>query len=85
MDLRLPKMTGDEATARLKADPSTRDIPVIVWTAFHRGALIERAIAAGATEILHKPVHFKDMLDVVRRHLIPGVRLAAPQPQPAYD
>ena len=42
MDLRLPKMTGDEATARLKADPSTRDIPVIVWTAFHRGAIVER-------------------------------------------
>ena len=30
MDLALPKMPGYEATARLKADPSTRDIPVIV-------------------------------------------------------
>jgi two-component system cell cycle response regulator DivK len=33
MDLGLPGITGDEATARLKADPSTRDIPVIVNTA----------------------------------------------------
>jgi len=47
MDLCLPKMSGDAATAQLKADPSTRDIPVIVCTALHRGALTERASAAG--------------------------------------
>ena len=72
MDLCLPKMTGDEATAQLKADPSTRDIPVIVCTALHKGALTERAIAAGAVEILHKPIQFNDFLDVIHRNLIPG-------------
>jgi len=58
MDLCLPKMTGDEVTAQLKADPSTRDIPVIFCTALHRGALTERAIAAGAVakKILKKEV-----------------------------
>ena len=70
MDLCLPKMTGDEATAQLKADPSTRDIPVIVCTALHKGALTERAIAAGAVEILHKPIEFNDFLDVIHRTLI---------------
>ena len=48
MDLGMPAMTGDQATARLKADPSTRDIPVIVTTAFSYGPLIDRAISAGA-------------------------------------
>src|SRR5690349_7451466 len=48
MDLGLPGITGDEATARLKADPSTKDIPVVVNTAFHKGSLIERALAVGA-------------------------------------
>jgi CheY-like chemotaxis protein len=47
MDLCLPKMTGDAATAQLKVDPSTRNTPVIVCTALHRGALTERASAAG--------------------------------------
>ena len=77
MDLCLPKMTGDEATAQLKADPSTRDIPVIVCTALHRGALTERAIAAGAVEILYKPVQFKDILNVVSRCLTRDARVAA--------
>ena len=71
MDLCLPKMTGDEATAQLKADPSTRGIPVIVCTALHKGALTERAIAAGAVEILNKPIQFNDFLDVIHRTLIP--------------
>lgn len=71
MDLCLPKMSGDKATAQLKADPSTRDIPVIVCTALQRGALTERAIAAGAVEILHKPIPFKGILDAVRRYSLP--------------
>jgi CheY-like chemotaxis protein len=51
MDLDMPAMTGDQATARLKADPSTRHIPVIVTTAFSYGSLVDRAITAGADEI----------------------------------
>ena len=71
MDLALPKMPGYEATARLKADPSTRNIPVIVNTAFHKGPFVESAIAAGAAEILHKPVSLKALEEVVRRYLSP--------------
>jgi len=71
MDLALPKMPGYEATARLKADLSTRDIPVIVNTAFHGGPFVESAIAAGAAEILHKPVSLKALEEVVRRYLSP--------------
>jgi two-component system cell cycle response regulator DivK len=70
MDLGLPGITGDEATARLKADPSTRDIPVIVNTAFpQRASLVDRAIAAGAAEILHKPTNLTALQEVVRRYL----------------
>src|SRR5258705_13831622 len=38
MDLVLPEMPGHEVIARLKADPSTREIPVIVLTALSRGS-----------------------------------------------
>ena len=70
MDLGLPGITGDEATARLKADPSTRDIPVIVNTAFNKGAaIVERAIAVGAAEILYKPIGFKAFQELVLRYL----------------
>jgi two-component system, cell cycle response regulator DivK len=69
MDLGLPMMTGDEAIAQLKADPTTRDIPVLVITAFNKGILVERAVAAGAAEILHKPIDFKSLHSVMQQYL----------------
>ena len=57
IDLGLPDITGDEVVARLKADPATKHIPVIVITAYYGGSpLVVSAIAAGACEILYKPV-----------------------------
>ena len=69
MDLGMPAGTGDEAIASLKADPATRDIPVIVLTAFLHGNVVNRAIAAGAAEILHKPVNLRWLELVLERHL----------------
>ena len=61
MDLAMPRMDGWEATRRLKANPATRDIPVIALT----GHVIERsretAIEAGADGYLTKPC-FPDSL-----------------------
>jgi CheY-like chemotaxis protein len=69
MDLDMPAMTGDQATARLKADSSTRHIPVIVTTAFSYGSLVDRAITAGADEIMHKPFALKLLRAAMQRHL----------------
>jgi two-component system, cell cycle response regulator DivK len=83
MDLGLPEITGDEATARLKADPSTRDIPVIVNTAFPKGAPpVERALAVGAAEILYKPTDLKALLEVVHRYLSSDQMLNSPDASP---
>jgi two-component system, cell cycle response regulator DivK len=69
MDLGLPGMTGDEVTVRLKANPSTRSIPIVINTAFQDGALTARALAAGAAEILYKPTPFNVVIETLRRHL----------------
>ena len=69
MDLAMPDGSGDEAIASLKADTLTRAIPVVVLTAFTGGVLVDRAIAAGATEVVHKPVTFEYLNVVLRRHL----------------
>ena len=83
MDLGLPQITGDEATARLKADPSTRDIPVIVNTAFQReSSLVGRAIAAGAAQILYKPTPLKVFEEVVCRYLSSDSMLNSPDTDP---
>jgi two-component system, cell cycle response regulator DivK len=69
MDLRLPEMNGAETTARLKANPSTRHIPVLVVTAYAAGIDTRRALDAGAAEILHKPIDITRLSNVVRRYL----------------
>ena len=72
MDLGLPRMSGDQAIARLKADPVTKDIPVIVQTAFGVGPSAQRAMAAGAAEILHKPITMGGIEHVLCKYLPPA-------------
>jgi CheY-like chemotaxis protein len=74
MDLRLPGMNGDEATVRLKRNTSTRNIPVVIntaWTtACNVGDRVDRALDAGAEEILYKPFHLTMLRDVLRTYLL---------------
>lgn len=67
MDLSLPEMSGQEATAYLKAQVSTRDIPVVVQTA--HTTIDDQVLESGATEILHKPIDFKTLQNVLRKYL----------------
>jgi two-component system, cell cycle response regulator DivK len=75
MDLRLPGMNGDEATARLKRNLSTRNIPVVISTAWttacNVGERADRALDAGAEELLYKPFHLTMLPDVLRTSLLP--------------
>jgi CheY-like chemotaxis protein len=70
MGLCLPGMSGDEATAHLKAEPSTKHIPVIINTGLpSKSTRVENAIAAGAVEVLYKPTSVKAFREVVNRYL----------------
>lgn len=73
MDVRLPGMNGDEVTARLKRNMSTRHIPVIINTAWTMACNVEeriqRALNAGAEEVLYKPFQFPMLRDVLRTYL----------------
>jgi CheY-like chemotaxis protein len=71
MDLGLPGMTGDEVTASLKANSQTRDIPVIVQTAFSSDLHTSRALAAGAAEVLYKPLKLTTLRHVLQKYF-PG-------------
>jgi CheY-like chemotaxis protein len=74
MGLRLPGMNGDEVTKRLKAKSATRNIPVVISTAWttvcNVGDRIDRALEAGAEEILYKPFHASLLRDVLRTYLL---------------
>ena len=69
MDLGMPIMNGEDAIVQLKIHPSTRDIPVIICTAFGRGPRVDRARDAGAVEILHKPFDFSELQKLLQKHL----------------
>jgi two-component system, cell cycle response regulator DivK len=76
MDIQLPGMDGLQATAILKADPSTRAIPVIALTALAMKGDEERIRAAGCDGYVAKPLAYKDFLTTVASHLVPAI--AAP-------
>jgi CheY-like chemotaxis protein len=62
MDLSLPLVDGWEATRRIKADPDTRRIPVLVLTAHAMETDRERAMAAGCDAFDTKPVDLPRLL-----------------------
>lgn len=69
MDLSLPILDGWEATRRIKADPETRAIPVLVLTAHAMETDRERALAAGCDDYDTKPVELPRLVDKIERLL----------------
>jgi CheY-like chemotaxis protein len=69
IDLALPGMSGDEATTCLKTNPATRNIPVLIITAYAAGVDTQRALDAGAAEILVKPLDLTRLREVLSRYL----------------
>ena len=55
MDLEMPVVDGWEATRRLKADPQTRDIPVIALSAHALAGSREKALAASNSRSISTP------------------------------
>jgi len=69
LDMSLPVMDGWEAARRLKADPATRDIPIIALTAHAMSGDRERCLQAGADDYDTKPVDFKRLLGKIETFL----------------
>lgn len=64
-DLSLPGIDGWELARRLKADPVTRDLPLIALTAHAMIGDREAAIAAGFDDYATKPVDFSRLIDAI--------------------
>lgn len=69
LDMRMPGMSGFDVLKALKADESTRDVPVIFLTADDDRDTLSRAFADGAVDYITKPFVAKELLGRVNTHV----------------
>ena len=74
LDVMMPKMSGFEVCRRLKSDPETRDVQIVMVTALNEVGDHERAVDSGTDEFLTKPVNRIELITRVKsllrvRHL----------------
>lgn len=66
LDLMLPDMSGLDVLARLRAEPSLRHVPVVMFSASQDQAARSAAFRAGADEFLAKPIEDQTLLARIR-------------------
>jgi two-component system, cell cycle response regulator DivK len=69
MSLQLPKLSGLDATRRIRAEPETARIPIIVVTSFAHSGDDKKAMDAGASAYLAKPYRPRHLVDTIRKML----------------
>jgi PAS domain S-box-containing protein len=69
LDLHLPDLPGQVVFARLRANPVTRGIPVVILSADATEGQIRRLLSEGATDYLTKPFDLHRFLEVIKRTL----------------
>lgn len=65
MDIQLPGMDGLEATRVLRANPSTKDVPIIAVTAHAMKGDERRILDSGCDAYATKPIAYKELLETV--------------------
>jgi two-component system response regulator len=67
LDLKLPKVGGLEVLERLRADPRTRRLPVVVLTSSNVESDLARSYDLGANSYIRKPVDFTQFMEAVNQ------------------
>jgi two-component system cell cycle response regulator DivK len=67
VDIQLPKLSGLEVTRRLRSEPATAHVPIIVITSFALSGDDQRAKEVGASYYLSKPYSPRELLEAIRR------------------
>ncbi len=69
MDIQLPDINGLEATKRIRASEADGDIPIIALTSFAMAGDREKALAAGCTGYIAKPINVATFIAEIEKHL----------------
>lgn len=65
LDLKMPKVNGIEVLEKLKSDPATKTIPVVVLTSSNEDPDIKKCYELGVNSYIVKPVDFEDFIATV--------------------
>jgi CheY-like chemotaxis protein len=68
LDVKIPKINGIEVCKRIKSDPRTKDIPVLILSAKAQSEEIREGLDAGASKYLTKPISFPDILKEIQSY-----------------
>lgn len=71
-DIEMPNMNGIQMIQRLRQEPELQCTPVLVLSALHTSVLMQ-AVAAGACEVMQKPVELMLLIEIVRHILEAGL------------
>jgi CheY-like chemotaxis protein len=69
LDIMMPKLSGFEVCKKVKDDPATREIMILMVTALNEPGDIERAVVAGCDDFLSKPVNKLELIKRVQNML----------------
>jgi DNA-binding response OmpR family regulator len=69
LDVMMPKLSGFEVCSRLRADPATRDIAILMITALDQSSDVGKAVEAGTDDFITKPINKTELLLRVRAML----------------
>jgi len=67
LDLKLPKVDGKEVLRRIKSDPRTRIIPVVIMTSSQEESDVFESYNLGANSYIVKPVDFEKFTDTIQQ------------------
>ncbi len=67
LDLKLPRIDGNEVLRRLRADQRTRLTPVVIFTSSREEQDVTNAFHAGCNSYICKPVNFDQFTDAVKQ------------------
>lgn len=80
LDLKLPKISGLEVLRRVRADPRTRRMPVVILTSSKEDEDLIQGYDLGANSYIRKPVEFDHFVEAVRQLQIYWLVLNEPPP-----
>ncbi len=80
LDLKLPKVDGLEVLRRVRADPRTHRLPVVILTSSKEDEDLVRGYDLGANSYVRKPVAFEQFVEAVRTLQVYWLVLNEPPP-----